>query len=236
MLIKDYAAGIQFLGIQPEDKGVLIGCMYEPNIDVDAALTILPEADFEMKDRLWPLLKLKRMSVFAVAAIINKCVTDMKPNVSFVNVGVWNGFSLLSGMAGNPERVCVGVDNFSEFGGPRAEFGERFKAMKSENHFFYEMDYLDYFKTWHKGEIGFYIYDGSHTRENQCQGLVAAEPFFSDDCLVLIDDINMADAVSGTQDFLDKSKNKYETLFKRNTAHNMHPTLWNGIQLMRRLS
>ena len=54
-----------------------------------------------------------------------------------MNVGVWHGFSLLAAIAGNDDKVCVGVDNFSEFGGPRDEFLRRFLDRRSPQHRFY---------------------------------------------------------------------------------------------------
>ena len=71
-----------------------------------------------------------------------------------MNVGVWNGFTFLSGVAHNPDKICIGVDNFSQFGGPREAFLERFNRMKSAKHAFYDMDFEDYFRTNHSHKIG----------------------------------------------------------------------------------
>jgi Methyltransferase domain len=196
--------------------------------------TRLPQGESNMKRRLRPLCRIPRMSTFAVGAIINHTVSCMKPDVSFVNVGVWNGFTLLSGMVGNSDKRCVGVDNFSEFGGPREQFLSRFNTYKSEAHHFYDSDYRDYFKNNHSGEIGFYIYDGSHSYENQMAGLKIAEPFLGQDAIVLVDDTNGVEPRQATLDFISQNANKYELLLDTCTPANKHPTFWNGIMVFRK--
>jgi hypothetical protein len=49
----------------------------------------------------------------------------------FINVGVWHGFTLLSGMTGNPDKLCIGVDNFSEFGGPQGTVHSTFQRTQA---------------------------------------------------------------------------------------------------------
>jgi hypothetical protein len=175
------------------------------------------------------------MSTFAIGAIINRVVTEMAGDNAFVNVGVWQGFTLLSGMVGNPHKRCVGVDNFSEFGGPREVFLRRFAEHRTDRHAFYDMDYVRYFNAVHQGPIGFYIYDGDHSYDHQYKGLQTAESYFSRDCIVLVDDTNAEEPRAGTFDFLAKSKLRYRMLFDARTAENGHPTFWNGIMLFQRI-
>jgi hypothetical protein len=156
----------------------------------------------------------------------------MPTGQSFVNVGVWNGFTFLTGSASNPDRTCIGVDNFSESGGPREAFGERFERLAGPNHRFYEMDYRDYFSNKHSGPIGVYLYDGEHSYDNQWRGLEIAEPFFADDCVVVVDDTNWEEPHAATLDFLEASRRDYTVLLDRGTAGNGHPTLWNGIMVL----
>ena len=113
--------------------------------------TIFPENDREIKINLNKLRDVPRFSTIAVGAIINYGVRNLEKGQSFVNVGVWNGFTYLAGMMNNPEKNCVGIDNFSEFGGPRQQFLERFNKMRSQNHFFYDMDYEKYFSEIQEG-------------------------------------------------------------------------------------
>ena len=195
--------------------------------------TLLPEGADEMRRRLHETMRMPRMSTYAVGALINRVVAALRPGEAYVNVGVWHGFTLLAGMAGNAETRCVGVDDFSQFGGPRERFLERFTARRGPAHHFHEGDYRDYFARVHQGPIGFYFYDGNHGYEHQMEGLRAAEPFFAPECWVLIDDVNWDAPRRATLDYLASSPRAWEVIVDRPTAHNKHPTWWNGLLLLR---
>jgi hypothetical protein len=175
-----------------------------------------------------------RMSTMAIAAVFNKAVTAMPAGQAFVNVGVWNGFTLLAGMAGNPEADCVGIDDFSQFGAPREEFLHRFEGARSARHSFFEMDYRDYFARVHDRPIGVYLYDGEHSYDNQLRGLEAAEPFFADGCLLVVDDTNWEAPRQATLDFIARQDNLYEILADIRTGEIRHPTFWNGVLVVRK--
>ncbi len=236
----DYINQIAFRYIKPASKpfpglGTLKRTLLRTGMPLDVLNTTLPEKHSEMKDRLKEVCKVPRMSTFAVGAMINRGVSQLRPDECFVNVGVWNGFTFLSGLAHNPEVRCIGVDNFSEFGGPREAFLERFNKMKSPKHSFYDMDYEEYFATIHKEKIGFYIYDGGHKYEDQLKGLQVAEPFFSDNCIILVDDTNWDDPREATYDFIKQSKHEYKVLLDKKTARNGHLTYHNGIIIFQRV-
>ncbi len=208
----------------------------------DVALVEMPDAPLDwintrlpnrLRSVLRPLVEIPRMSTVAIGAILNEAVRGMDPDHLFVNVGVWNGFTLLSGMAGNADKTCVGVDNFSEFRGPRDAFRARFDRAQSANHRFHDMDYREYFSNVHEGTIGVYLYDGDHVYEEQRRGLEVAEPFFADGCLVIVDDTNWSAPRQATFDFVADSKHDYELLLDATTSHNVHPTYWNGLMVLR---
>jgi len=229
---KSYISGISFSFIQPSDSGIGLFTNIGIPSTVDIRNTNLPYKDKETKETLSKVCEIPRMSTFAIGAIINLIVSNMPPDEAFVNVGVWHGYTFLSGIIDNPDKKCIGVDNFSEFDGPREEFLKRFENFKGKNHRFYEMDYLEYFSKVHSGPIGFYIYDGNHSKENQFKGLQVAEPFFSKGCLILIDDINWDDPMDATHEFISQSRHTYEVIAQEPTIHNYHPTYWNGITLL----
>ncbi len=230
---KKYISEIKFSFIQPFDSGIGLFTNLDIPSKVDIRNTTLPHRDKETKASLEEICKIPRMSTFAIGAIINLIVSNLSERESFVNVGVWHGYTFLCGLINNSKKKCIGIDNFSEFGGPREEFIGRFNEMKSNTHEFYDMDYNEYFSKKHKGPIGFYIYDGNHSKENQFMGLKAAEPFFAKNCIILVDDTNWPDPMEGTSEFIQKSKHNYEIIAEERTSHNCHPTYWNGITLLR---
>ncbi|WP_379969913.1 class I SAM-dependent methyltransferase [Ectobacillus sp. sgz5001026] len=228
MNIETYLSNISFQYIKPNTP------VESDRTALEMLNTVLPE-DNKYLQSIYNLCSIPKMSTFTIGTIINKIVSQMKENQYFVNVGVWHGFTFLSGVVNNPSKKCIGIDNFSEFGGPREEFLQRFHSYNSKNHLFYEMDYIDYFSHIHKGEIGFYIYDGEHSYENQLKGLQVAEPFFGEDCLIMIDDTNWEQVRKATFSFLSSSKNKYQVLADIPTYHDSHPTYWNGIILLKKI-
>jgi Methyltransferase domain len=204
-----------------------------PNGPLDWLNTRLRMNPDRLRSTIRPLLEIPRLSTIAIGALLNEAVRCMDPDHAFVNVGVWNGFTFLSGMAGNPEKRCIGVDNFSTLKRPRDALLARFDEAKSPRHEFHEMDYRHYFSSVHEGTIGVYLYDGDHSLEDQHRGLEIAERFFADGCLVLVDDTNWPAPRRGTFDFVADSENDYELLLDATTSQNVHPTYWNGVMVLR---
>lgn len=240
MTYTDFIQGISFRFIQPKTKqplgmGTLKRILPKVGLSLDVLNTILPEQDAALKASLKEVCRVPRMSTFAVGAMINRAVAQMAANEVFVNVGVWNGFTFLSGVAHNPDKTCIGVDNFSQFGGPRAAFLKRFEKLKSPQHYFYDMDYQEYFSRMHRQKIGFYIYDGGHAYQDQLRGLQIAEPYFSDNCIVLVDDTNWNDPRQATFDFMKNSAHNYKLLLDKRTYRNGHITYHNGVIIFQRV-
>lgn len=226
----------KFLGPQTYFRGfgMISKSLNSLGLSLEVMNTHLPENRKAMIGSLKALLKIPRMSTFSIGAIINKGVSILGPEQCFLNVGVWHGFSFLSGIMNNPMKRCIGVDNFSEFGSPRDQFYARLKTYSSPAHEFCEADYKHYLKEMHVGEIGFYIYDGEHDYTNQLDGLRLAEPYFSGDCIVLVDDTNDEEPRCATLDFIKQSRHRYKIILDVKTLFNRHPTFWNGIMVLQK--
>jgi hypothetical protein len=198
----------------------------------EIANTVLPQPG-EIP-HLRQLCLIPKMSTYAIGAMINLAVARMPPGQAFVNVGVWNGFTFLAGLANHPEAACIGVDNFSEFGGPAAAFQARFERYRSPAHQFHSLDYREYFRRVHQAPIGVYIYDGHHSYDNQLEGLRTAEPFLAPGAILFVDDTNAAPPREATLAFMRESRLPYRLLYDRQTRANRHPTLWNGLMILQR--
>jgi hypothetical protein len=242
MRFADYIARLSFSVWQPDverpgDRRLIVPrrtaddakLVELPQAPIDVLNAKLPDGHESLYETVGSLCRMPRMSTFAMGTIINRAVAAMPPGHSYLNVGTWHGFSLMAGMVGNPDKSCVGIDNFSEFGGPREAFLEKFAGLAGPNHKFHEMDYRDYFARVHEGPIGVYLYDGEHSYENQLRGLQEAEPFFGEECIVLVDDTNWQEPYEATYDFVAGSDREYELLLDRRTAGNAHPSYWNGL-------
>ncbi len=232
----EFVNGIDFTLLQPElpmDRFVAALSWNYPTSILEMMNTHIPGKDKARTRELSQLLDMPRMSTLAIASALDRAVASMPPETCFVNVGVWHGFTLFSAMANNPDKRCIGIDNFSEFGGPRAAFLQSFERKRSVNHSFYDLDYREYFKEKHTGKIGVYLYDGEHSYANQLEGLRVAEPFFADGCFVFVDDTNCEDPRRATLDFVAGSSSSYEIVFDAKTCQNCHPTFWNGLMVLR---
>lgn len=182
------------------------------------------------------LLEIPRYSTIANAYLISKLVELMPPSSAYLNVGVWCGFSYLAPLVSNPDKKCIGVDNFSQFGGPKEYFEALYNAVRNANSRYYDMDYMHYFEKVHKEPLGVYFYDGEHSYENQLKGLEVAEPFLINGAYVVVDDTNDPEPFEATMDFISARPDKYLILLNKKTAHNSHPTYWNGLMILQKVS
>jgi hypothetical protein len=195
-----------------------------------------PDRDLEIKKAIGPLLSFQRMSTLAIAGIINQIVREMPEDQSYLQVGTLAGFMLFSGIAGNPTKKCIGIDNFSQWVCSNESMtNEQLKKMGNHKGVFFNSDYKHYLKNIHKDPIGFYIYDAVHTIEDQCLGLQLAEPFFVKGTKIMIDDWNGANEKPGTEKFLASSKGTYKKIFERHTPRNGYGTFWNGIVIFEKV-
>jgi len=184
------------------------------------------------------LKSVEKMATVATFYIINSICKNIKKG-SYLNIGVWKGFSLFSGML-DTECEVVGVDNFTEFNGvsARKDFNKNFNAIKNNNHFFYDSDALGYLKKCTK-KFDFYFYDALHTYDYQYKALELADKNLNKGAIILIDDIcwNYSDEpLKATKDFLKNYKNKYQLLLDIRTKYNRHPSFWNGYILIEKIS
>lgn len=237
--INDYVASIKFRFFQPQTK--LPGMAEVGKValwfgmPLDSLNTVLPPDSLEASQRFREVSKTPKMSTIAIGAIIDQLVRQMRPNEAYVNVGVWNGFTLLAGMVNNLDKICIGIDNFAKFGGPREDLLTRFQRWKSPRHQFFDMDYVEYLKKIHQGPIGVYMYDGPHDYDNQLRGLELAETFFSNNCVIVVDDIDKPAPWQATMDFIAARKGRYRVVLDKKTARNCHPTFWQGLCIVQKM-
>ena len=238
MTTADYVKGLSFRYTQPDQpshKDYWIANSKDEWLDKELENIELPLDNVEMKRRLRPLGFMPRMCTYANAAIINYGVSQLPEGQCYVNVGVWHGFSFLAGIVGNPDKLCIGVDDFSQLGGPQAEFMERFEGVRTKYHEFFLGDYVAYFSRVHSAPIGFYFYDGNHSYADQINGLRLAEPYFADGCIVMVDDTNFDAPYQATMDFLETTKNSYQILLDQKVYEEAgHPTFWNGLLILQK--
>ena len=246
----EFVRGLAFHTLRPEQSAVGWVKTGEDRIASELADLIVPTAEAAIKERLAAINGVTRMSSSAFGALINYGVSCIPDDSCYLNVGIWCGYSFLAGMVGNPSKRCIGVDNFSLFApGAKRESIHALLAGAcntwSPTSCVYEQDYAEYLTTTHTQPIGLYFYDGNHDYAHQLRGLQLAEPFFTDDAIVLVDDTNWPGPRQATLDFLAASPHTYRMLLDQRTYKDRthpthaaigstHPTFWNGIMLFQR--
>lgn len=151
---------------------------------VDLPNAILNGEDKEVLERLRNVTQfdftIRRMSTTRIGLLIKLAVSLLEPDECYLNIGVWQGYSFFSGITGNPEKLCVGNDNFSiykgcvgfsdqlgalgrDFGDPKSIFSSEYARIRSKRTAFFECDCWELLRDWGQRvgfPIGFYFYDG----------------------------------------------------------------------------
>jgi hypothetical protein len=131
--------------------------------------------------------------------------------------------------------VCIGVDHFTRFSNRPEPFHQHFNAIKSDCHFFYDMDFAEYFTHHHRTPIGCFMFDGAHDYNSQAGGLKLAEPYFAAGCIIVAADVNWTETRQAMLDFVQYSAGSYRILLDVQTNGNCHPTFWNGLMVLQKV-
>ena len=104
----------------------------EKNYVFDNCIINKGKIDLDLKKEL---IKIDSMSTYAIGYLINRICKNLSKNQVYLNIGCWKGFSLVAGMI-NTECKVIGVDNFSQFTGPKNDFLKNFENSKKKIIFF----------------------------------------------------------------------------------------------------
>jgi hypothetical protein len=121
----------------------------------------------------------------------------------YLEIGTWKGSSVCSAMCSNKAKV-VCIDNWSEFGGPKADFLLNFEKFKGDNDAtFIESDCykVDVSKL---PKFNIYMYDGNHTNESHYKALLHYYNCLDDIFIFIVDDWNWHDVREGTFNSIKK--------------------------------
>ena len=168
---------------------------------------------------------------------------------AYLEVGVFQGLTLLSVAGALSKSRAFGVDNFAQFdedGRNRRLINERINLNRLRNVLLIECDYEDALEALgnHIGDtkIGLYFVDGPHDYRSQLMCLLLATPFLSESAVIVVDDCNYPWVRLANRDFLIGNPS-FKLIFEAYTE--CHPgnmpeekvTLarkgwWNGVNLI----
>lgn len=127
----------------------------------------------------------------------------------YLEVGVFQGLSLLSVAIEHPGFPCFGVDNFSILDPEGKNLGivrERTAKLAATNATLVNQDFelaLEQLSSHIGGrKLAVYFIDGAHDYRSQLVGLLLAKPHLHERAVIVVDDANYPDVRQSTRDFL----------------------------------
>jgi hypothetical protein len=185
-----------------------------------------------------PLVDVPGMSSAKVCALLNRLVSRMDPGEHYLEVGSWQGRTLLSAAMHNRGRLCVACDKFRAFGrytgfGFRARRGlrrnlARYRENRATIHF-YDMPSSRFFRRPRVGgTVGVFFYDGDHSYKGTRESVAAGARWLSERAALLVDDWNVHHIRRATFDALQDAS--VRILWHRALeGDHTERTWWNGL-------
>jgi hypothetical protein len=153
----------------------------------------------------------------------------------YLEIGIFQGLSLLQVGSANPNMACFGIDNFSQFDPDlrnKSLVLERRQRLALRNVHLIDQDYEDALEQLER-EIGtrrvaVYFIDGPHDYRSQLMCLALAMPFLHPRAVIIVDDSNYAHVRQANRDFL-RTHPEFKLLFEAYTPS--HPGALGGAEL-----
>jgi hypothetical protein len=130
-------------------------------------------------------------------------------NVCYLEIGVFQGLTLVSTALEAPELPCFGIDNFATLdpkGKNKSIVCERLDRFGATNANLIDADFEKALKELdaHLGgrKVGIYFVDGPHDYRSQLVCLMLIKPFLHNRAVIVVDDANYPDVRWSTRDFL----------------------------------
>ncbi len=169
-------------------------------------------------------------------------------NECYLEIGVFQGMTLLSVAKANEKLSCFGIDNFSQFDleGTNKEMIKNSAKVNSVTNFeLIESDFEDAFDNLEEKllgkKVGLYFVDGPHDYRSQLVCLEFMKPYFSDNAILVVDDTNYRDVRQANHDFI-KGNPEYTLFYEHYSNHHPHHAdktntefkegWWNGVNII----
>lgn len=148
-------------------------------------------------------------------------------DICYLEVGVFEGLTLLSVAGANPQTACYGVDNYKAWVQGESnftKFKQRKEKLQLNNAHILNEDFEDALLNLKQQignkKIGVYFIDGPHDYRSQLTCLLFALPYLHENAVIIIDDCNYRHVRQANADFL-VSHPEFKLLFDSYTSS--HP-------------
>ncbi|NHZ85158.1 MAG: hypothetical protein GWP19_04680 [Planctomycetia bacterium] len=184
-----------------------------------------------------------------LSVLQNLSRSTLDVNTCYLEVGVYQGLSLLSVAKEINNSIAYGIDNFAFFdkdGKNLSIIRERINKLNVLNAEILNSDYEDVLEnlSLYIGDkkIGVYFVDGPHDYRSQLMCLLLIKPFLSENAVIIIDDSNYSHVRQANKDFLQTNP-EFKLFFEAYTSshpNNMMTTdkelarkgWWNGVNIL----
>ena len=175
-------------------------------------------------------------------------LTELK-DACYLEVGVFQGLTLLSTALANSDIQCYGIDNFAYLDPQGKNFAlvrERQKKLNLNNVYIINQDYEDALENLNtyinEQKIGLYFVDGPHDYRSQLMCLQLALPYLHEHSVIIVDDCNYQHVRQANRDFL-LTNPEYKLVFEayskchpKNMSESDYQNAingwWNGINII----
>jgi predicted O-methyltransferase YrrM len=163
----------------------------------------------------------------------------LEPHECYLEIGTYQGKSLISAVRDNPSLPVYACDNFSEFSETNSLERLRLNLQKHgllDKIRVFDSDFRNIMSPKHiLHPIGLYFYDGAHDFESQYQAIKLVEPLLSNEAMVIVDDWRFAPdsqsyAKEGTLQAVAESNRAWTLLYDLPARFNGDQAMWwNGV-------
>ncbi len=137
------------------------------------------------------------------------CLFEGHSDVCYLEIGVFQGLTLVSTALEAPGLPCFGIDNFATLDPEDTNLSivkERIDRFRVVNANLINLDFEVALENLgdHIGDrkVGIYLVDGPHDYRSQLICLTLVQPFLHENAVIIIDDANYPDVRWSTRDFL----------------------------------
>jgi protein O-GlcNAc transferase len=167
--------------------------------------------------------------------LLNLAVRHLDPDEVYVEVGTWQGLSLIGASVGNDDKRLVACDNFSKMGATRdaltRNLADHCPEACVEVH---EADFRGFLESapWRPARVGAYFYDGPHGFSDQVDALRLIAPHLADHAVIIVDDTEDR-PVRAANELVDRHAPALEPVLDIQSSDYAEPCWWNGLQVFR---
>lgn len=178
------------------------------------------------------------MSTPRVYAVLNAVVSSMDPGELYLEVGTYQGGSLVSALLGNDTRA-IGVDSFGEFqqtNNMDLTLSNLEKFGVGNRVTLYNKSFQEFFTTVPRDQqIQVYYYDGAHDHLTQLAGMEAAWEYIPSGGIILVDDYVYKEVSLSVNQFVANHVHQIKPLFIMDPVEGVDPVWWNGVVVLRKV-